>query len=173
MKVKDLMTPVEEYMTLGKDATLGEVRTALEGGKHRDILVVDANGDFAGVLTMTDIILALEPNYKRLAKRGKDTDILSNRFVSEIFKEFDLWTDSLADLCKKGCDIKVEEVMYVPRESEYIDEDAKLEHGVHHYIVGVHQPVIVRNKSQVSGILRMADIFEEIITRMNTCACNK
>ena len=59
MKVKELMIPVADYQTLGKDACLGEVAAALKASKHRDILVVDDNGSFVGVLTMTDVIMAL------------------------------------------------------------------------------------------------------------------
>ncbi|MDC0336280.1 CBS domain-containing protein [Pseudodesulfovibrio sp.] len=173
MKVTNLMTPVDEYKTIGLDALLGEVVVALADSKHRDILVLDESGAFAGVLTMSDIIMALEPNYKKLGKKDLDSDILSNRFVADLFKEFDLWSNTLADLCKKGCNIKVADAMYTPAEEEYLDQDSDLEHGVHHYVIGTHQPIIVRNNGDVTGVLRMADVFEEIIKRMNVCSCEQ
>ena len=173
MKVKDLMTPIGDYKTLGIDALLGDAAVLLTEAAHRDIVIVDAKGAFAGILTMTDVLMALEPNYKKLGKKDLDSDVLSNRFVADIFKEFDLWSDTLADMCEKGCAIAVADAMYVPDKEEYLDEEANLEHGVHNYIVGTHQPLVVRSNGQVVGLLRMADVFEEIIQRMNACACKQ
>lgn len=171
MKVKELITPVSEYKTLTKDATLSDAATTLRDSKHRDILVVNENDAFIGVLTMVDILMAFEPNYKKLNRKDLDTDILSNRFVADIFKEFDLWSNPLEDLCKKGLDIKVGDAMYTPADEEYLDINADLENGVHQYIVGGHQPIIVRDNGNVAGILRLNDVFEELIKRMNACAC--
>ena len=170
MKVKELMIPVADYQTLGEDATLGDVAAALTASKHRDILVVDAAGSFVGVLTMADVILALEPNYKKLSKKGLDTDILSNRLVAEQFKEFNLWGDSLTNICSKGVGIKATDAMHVPEDAHYIDGDSDVEHGVHMYMVGTPQPLIVRSNGNVIGVLRMSDVFAEIVNRMNACA---
>lgn len=170
MKVKQLMIPVGDYQTLGTDATLGDVAGVLDKGRHRDILIVDGKGAFVGVLTMTDIITALEPNYKKLGRKGLDSDVLSPRLVAEQFKEFNLWADTLTNICARGVAIKVTDAMHVPEDGHYIDEDSDIEHGLHMYMVGTPQPLIVRNKSTVTGVLRMSDVFNEIIGRMHTCA---
>ncbi|WP_319584405.1 CBS domain-containing protein [uncultured Pseudodesulfovibrio sp.] len=170
MKVKELMTPVGDYQTLGTDATLGDVSAVLERGSHRDILIVDEKGAFAGILTMLDIITALEPNYKKLFKKNLQSETLSNRYVAEQFKEFNLWNDTLNNICAKGVKISVTDAMHVPEEGHYINEDNDLEYGVHMYMVGTPQPLIVRNNGQVTGVLRMSDVFKEIIGRMHTCA---
>ena len=172
MKVKELMIPVADYQTLGKNACLGEVAAALSASKHRDILVVDDNGSFVGVLTMTDFILALEPNYKKLKGKDLSSDILSNRLVAEQFKEFNLWGDTLSNICSRGAGVSVMDAMHVPEESHYIDEDNDIEHGVHMYMVGTPQPLIVRNNGNVTGVLRMSDVFAEIVNRMNACVLN-
>lgn len=169
MQVKELMIPVADYQTLGVDASLGDVAAALSASKHRDILVVDGQGSFAGVLTMGDFILALEPNYKKLNKRNLDTDVLSNRLVAEQFKEFNLWSDSLSNICSKAASIKVADAMHVPKEGHYIDADSDIEHSVHMYMVGTPQPLIVRSNGSVVGVLRMSDVFAEIVNRMNAC----
>jgi len=170
MKVKNLMTPVGEYKTLGLDACLSDVVAALTDSKHRDIIIVDEKGAFTGVVTMTDIIMALEPNYKKLNKKDMDSDILSNRFVAEQFKEFGLWTDTLANLCEKSTDICVKDAMHIPEDEHYINIDEELEHGVHMYVIGTPQPIVVRDNGNVVGILRMSDVFDELIKRMNACA---
>lgn len=169
MKIKNLMIPVGDYKTVGIDATFGDVATVLQESEHRDVLVVNEEGKFVGVLTMIDIILALEPNYKKLGDKDLSSDILSNRFVAEQFKEFDLWSNPLSTLCESAASIKVTDAMYTPADGEYIDVEADLEQGVHRYIVGVHQPVVVRDNGDVVGILRMSDIFDEIKSRMLAC----
>ena len=169
MKVKELMIPVGEYRTVGVDATFSEVATALVDSGHRDVLILDGEGDLAGVLTMTDILVALEPNYKKLGKKDLDSDTLSNRYVADLFKEFDLWSDTLSKLCQQGSSIKASEAMYVPADAEYLDEDDSLEHAIHRYIVGTHQPLLVRSNGTITGVLRLGDIFEEITKRMIAC----
>ncbi|WP_319468046.1 CBS domain-containing protein [uncultured Pseudodesulfovibrio sp.] len=169
MKIKELMTPVSEYTTLKTDATLSDVVTALADSKHRDVFVVDEDGKCQGILTMTDIMLALEPNYKKILGKDSAHDILTHRLVSDLFAEYDLWDDTLAELCKKSLDTKAQKAMYVPGENEFLNEDDDLEQGVHRYIAGMHQPLIVRSNGTVTGVLRLADLFEEIRNRMLSC----
>ena len=171
MKVKDLMIPISDYKSVKTTASFAEVASILTESEHRDVLVTNEEGKFEGVLTMSDIILALEPNYKKLGQKDLQSDILSNRFVADIFKEFDLWSNTLSDLCKAGCEKKVTEAMHTPDNTEYIDVNEELEHGVHRYIIGTHQPLIVRDNGNVVGVLRLSDIFDEIKKRMLACAC--
>jgi len=171
MKVKELMTPVGEYTTLDTGATLGDAAAALSTSKHNDVLVINEQGSLAGILTMTDILAALEPSYKRLTEHERNGETLTNKYVADIFKEFGLWSDTLNELCRKCVNIKVSEVMNVPADVEYLDEEDNLEFGVHHYITGVHQPLIVRRKREVTGLLRLADVFAEIRKRITSCGC--
>ena len=92
--------------------------------------------------------------------------------MAEQFKEFNLWGDTLPNICSRGVEISVTDAMHVPEESHYIDEDTDIEHGVHMYMVGTPQPLIVRNNSNVTGVLRMSDVFAEIVNRMNACVLN-
>lgn len=171
MKVKELMTPVDEYVTLGTGATMGDAAAAMSTGKHSDIIVINGNGSLAGILTMTDILAALEPNYKRFTEHERNGETLTNKYVADIFKEFGLWSDTLNELCRKCVRIRVSEAMHVPAEVEYLDEEDDIEFGVHHYITGVHQPLIVRRKGEVTGLLRLADVFEEVRKKIISCGC--
>lgn len=170
MKVKELMVSVDEYATVGADASLSDVAAVLAGSNHRDVFVINGEGNLVGVINMTDILMALEPNYKKLSRKELDTDILSSRYVADLFKNYGLWSDPLTDLCKNGVDLKAETVMYVPDEGEYINEDDDLAQGFHRYIAGVHQPVLVRSNGTIVGVLRLSDLFNEVKTRMMTCA---
>jgi CBS domain containing-hemolysin-like protein len=171
MKVKELMTPVSEYTTLDTDTTLSEAVAALSKSSHNDVLVLNADGKLAGVLTMTDILAALEPSYKKLLGKEIDGETLTNKYVADIFKEFGLWSSTLTELCGKCANVKLSQAMYVPSEAEYLDEEDNIEFGVHHYITGVHQPLIVRQGTQVTGVLRLGDVFTEIKKRITSCTC--
>ena len=173
MKIKELMTPLSEYSTLGTDAKLSDVIVSLTESKHRDILIVDENGDLKGILTMTDILRALEPSYKKLDTHDRYKATLTSRYVGDVFKEFGLWTSSLSELCKKGCTTSVVDIMHVPDITDYLNEDDELEDALHHYVVGTQQPLIIRKNGEITGILRLVNVFDEIKKRMIACACEQ
>ena len=173
MKVKDLMIPVGDYKSVATDATLSTVAAVLADSEHRDVFVVNATGDLEGVLTMTDILVALEPNYKKLGQKDLDSDILSNRYVADLFKEFGLWGNTLDELCKKAVATSAADVMYVPSDEEYMNEEDDLEQAIHRYIVGTHQPIFVKSNGTVTGVIRLSDIFNEIKDRMASCALDE
>lgn len=73
-KVKDLMVSLSEYATVSEDATLFEAVLALEKAQeafeknrytHRAILVRGKSGDIIGKISQLDVLMGLEPNYKR------------------------------------------------------------------------------------------------------------
>ncbi|QGY41742.1 CBS domain-containing protein [Pseudodesulfovibrio cashew] len=170
MQVKDLMVPVSEYKSAGVNDSLGEVASVMAGGGHRDVLVVNDKGNLEGVITMTDIFMALEPNYKKLSRKELSTDILASRYVTDLFKEYGLWSVSLSELCEKNATIKAAEVMHVPDEHEFLKEEDDLEQAIHRFIVGMHQPLFVKANGTITGVLRMVDVFNEIEARMTSCA---
>jgi hypothetical protein len=63
----------------------------------------------------------------------------------------------------------VAEAMHVPEKSEYIKEDDNLEKALNHYVMGVHQPLIVKKGEDVTGVLRFGDIFEIVRERLLSC----
>ncbi len=179
MKVKEIMIPVDQYVTVPQTATLLDVFFALQADlaakadrqhAHRDVLVIGETGKLMGKVTMVDIFQALEPSYKRLLNGKVEHEVLTNEYVAAIFREFDLWSDSLETLCKRGAETSVLDVMHIPKEGEFVAENDDLERAIHRYVVGVHQPLLVRDgDGEVTGVLRFGDVFEEIRTRMLGC----
>ena len=170
-KIREVMVPVEEYVTVDESATLHDIFLTLEDDRknkenlshaYRDVLVFDAKGVFLGKVTMVDIFQSLEPNYQKFGTQETDHSTLTNSYVAKIFKEFDLWTESLDSLCEKSVDVKVKDLMHVPVEGEYVEADEELEKAIHRYIMGVHQPLLVRENGKLIGVLRFGDIFEII-----------
>lgn len=169
-QIKDVMIPVEEYVTVQKDATLLDLFLALEEDReskketrshaHRDVLVVDGAGDVVGKVTMLDIIQALEPGYRKM--KGAKQGTLTADYVSRIFEDMDLWAEPLTELCTRKLDCKVSDIMHEPAPKEKLAEEESLERAVHHYVMGVHQPLLAVKGGKVTGVVRLGDIFELI-----------
>jgi predicted transcriptional regulator len=174
IKIRQLMTPIADYKTINEDKTLYDVFQILEtdtpAGKsgHRDLIVLDSAGNFKGKVTMLDIFKALEPNYKKLDRNITD-GFLTRDYILNAVKEFDLWLEPVKDLCERGSGMKISTIMHTPKAVEYVDEQDSLEKALHKYVAGVHQPLIVRQKDHVTGILRFESLYEVIREHMLAC----
>ncbi|MGE4468590.1 MAG: CBS domain-containing protein [Desulfovibrio sp.] len=176
--VKELMVPLAEYVRVGKDDTLYQCFRTMEedrerkgrsGHAHRDALVFDENGDFLGKVTMLDVLMALEPTYKRLMGESQDKASLTSDYVARLYRDYDLWTEPLDTLCEEGAGLKVSEIMQTCSKSEFMDEEDDVGKALHKFVMGVHQPVIVRKGEKLTGVLRLGDVFEKV--RELTLAC--
>ena len=173
--VKEVMVPISDYITLREDDTLYDVFQILENNKndsrkhtHRDAIVLNRNAEFKGKVTMIDIFRALEPNYKKLTRDSKNA-VLTKDSVMKAVKDFNLWIEPIQSLCERGSGIKVSEVMHIPEGHEYIQEEDSLEKALHEYVMGVHQPLIVKKGNEVTGILRFGDLYEIVSKNMLAC----
>ena len=173
--VKDVMIPIAEYVTVKKDHNLTDVLQAFEtkrktdgGHAHRDAIVVDDDGCFIGKVTIIDIFRALESGYRKVRREQKGPT-LTDDFVREAIKELKLWMEPVEDICQRGSKVTVADAMHVPEKSEYIKEDDNLEKALNYYVMGVHQPLIVKKGDAVSGVLRFGDIFEIVRERLLSC----
>ena len=175
-QVQEIMIPILNYVTVQKENTIVEVLQSLEQARrsenehaHRDAIVVDANGVFIGKVTMIDVFRALEPNYTRIEKQQKK-GILTSDFVMKAAKDFNLWIEPTQTICERGGRLTVSDVMHTPEKMEYIEETATLENALHLYVMGIHQPLIVKNKDgKVTGLLRYGDVFEVVRQRLLAC----
>jgi len=177
IQVKEIMIPILDYVTVHEENSLVEVLQSLERARksenehaHRDAIVVDANGVFIGKLTMIDVFRALEPNYARLEKQ-QTKGTLTDEFVLKAAKDFNLWLEPAQTICERGSRLKVSDVMHTPEKMEYIKETATLDKALHLYVMGIHQPLIVKNEDgKVTGVLRFGDVFEAVRQRLLNCS---
>ncbi len=175
--VKNLMIPIASYVTVKKTDTLVDVMQALESARqanehaHRDAIVVDESGVFLGKVTMIDIFRALEPNYKKI-KSGHRGGFLTEDFVIKAVKEFNLWREPEESICKRGGKKTVAEVMHTPVNTEFLQENDTLENALNLYVMGVHQPLIVKDGEAVTGLLRFGDVFEVVRNALLSCNIN-
>ena len=176
IQVKEIMIPILNYVTVQKENSLVEVLQSLEVARksenehaHRDAIVIDANGVFIGKLTMIDVFRALEPNYTKVEQQ-QEQGVLTADFVMNAAQDFNLWIEPTKTICERGSRLKVADVMHTPEKMEYIKETDTLNNALHLYVMGVHQPLIVKNNvDQVTGVLRFGDIFEAIRQSLLKC----
>lgn len=176
-KIKDLMIPISEYVSVGMEDTLYDCFKALEedkaakamGHSHRDVLVFDAEGDVQGKVTMIDIYLALEPGYKSLMDSMDEGSVLTPEYMAGMFRDYDLWTQPLSDLCSKAARLKVKDIMHEPHESEFVEAGDRLDKALNMYVLGVHQPLLVREGGKIVGALRFGDVFSKIKESVLAC----
>lgn len=176
IQVKEIMIPISDYVTVQKEDSLVEVLRVLEKARkaesehaHRDAIVVDANGIFEGKLTMIDIFRALEPGYKKIKQQHKE-GTLTAEFVKKAAKDYNLWMEPTQTICERGSQLKVADVMHTSEKIEFIKETGGLEKALHLYVMGVHQPLIVKNNDNtVTGVLRFGDIFEAVRLSLLSC----
>lgn len=179
IRVKDLMVPVEEYVTISETATLYEAVIKLEQAQreyeegkcpHRAILVIGTSGEVIGRMNKIDVIRSLEPKYVELGDLRKVSGFgLAPEFMKAMMEKFELWETPLNDLCRKSADVKVGDLVATPLEGEIIDSEATLNKAVHQIIVGHNQSLIVKSGGKIVGILRLTDVFAEIAKRMRLC----
>jgi CBS-domain-containing membrane protein len=179
-KVKDLMIPLAEYATVKEDAELFDAVAALEKAqskfgkdryRHRAILVMNAAGQVVGKISQMDVIRSLEPKYSEIGDpRMISRAGFSLQFLKSMLETLGLWQDSLADICQKAKSVKVKEFMYAPTEGEYIDEDASMSQAIHQLVMGQHHSLLVlTGAKKISGILRLTDVFEEVVRSIKAC----
>lgn len=179
MKVKDLMVPLEEYAVISEDATLFEAICALEesrlkydtrGYKHRAVLVKGAEGTIIGKLSQWDVLRSLDPKYNQIGDLKKLSGFgLSAEFLRSTIQRHELWKRPLDDLCRTASGLRVGDIISSPDESELIEAETSLNQAAHQLIMGHHQSLLVKDKGQVVGILRLSDVFQEVAARIQAC----
>lgn len=179
IRVKDLMVPLESYATAPEDATLSEAVAALEKAqkafdqtryKHRAVLICNKEGNVVGKLSQIDVLRGLESKYWEIGGQDAlDRFGLSQGYLKSMMEQYSLWDKPMRDICRKATDIKVKDIMYTPTEGEYVKEDATLNEAIHQLVMGRHQSLLVLSGEKITGVLRLTDVFMEVVQSIHAC----
>lgn len=174
-KVQDLMVSFAEFGSVNEDAPLSEALEVIEssrvrltsGEPTRAVLVVNHLGEIIGQLGIIEALTALEPKYSVMG----DLDImsragLSSEFLDKINQDFNLFDDSLENLLRRSAHVPVGKVMRPLRES--IPEEAGLAEAIHKMLMWKAMRVLVTREGKAVGILRLVDVFREIVRIMRS-----
>ena len=177
--VKELMIPVDDYATVSYEATLREAVLALDEAhsrdsqrhyKHRAVLVLGDDGVVIGKLSMHDVIVALEPAYREMGDvRALVQSGLSLEFLHSIRESFAMWQYPLEHICEKAASRPIREVMYTPTEAEHVEASTTLDEAIHQLVVGSHQSLLVTDGNAGVGVLRLTDVFHEVMLAIKAC----
>ncbi len=175
--VKDLMVPAEQCATVRQEVTVGEalrkfkamgkgqsgVRESAECGA---LLVVDQGNRAIGKLGRTDIVMRLDPGYRR---QGDSSAIahtatagLSPALLRSLLHRYSAWNESFETRCQSVLVLTVEECMCQPNSSECVMDSDLLEVAVHKLAISHHQSLLVVGTQGIAGILSLCAVFREI-----------
>jgi len=169
-KVRDVMLSLEEYATIRKGCTIRDALFALNKAQlgltcdrhqHRAVLVLDPRGDVVGKLSHLAILRSLEPvGIREDDVAALDRAGLSIDFIGRLKREVQASGISLRQMCRAAARVRVEDAM-VPV-SESIDEEAPLTEAIQQMVRSREQSMLVRRQGRAVGVLRLADVFEEV-----------
>jgi len=153
MKAKDLMIPLQEYLT--PDNTLKEAAHLLSVAQRGEekvgvkaLPVLDASGNLVGILSIGDILKAVHPAYMDLMNLGSFA-----------------WDGMVETFAQKSAGKKVRDLM-TPKVIT-VKEDSTLMECVDHMLKNNIKRVPVLNKDgRVAGMLYERDVFYEITKSM-------
>jgi len=179
-KVKNLMVPAAEYVSVSEDATLFEAVKALDASlknypndryPHRGILIYGKNKKVVGKLGHIDILTALEPRYFEMQDRKELKTLgFSKQFMKSMLENYRFLDGAMNNICKKAGETKVDEFVGSPTDSEFVDLEDSLDEAIHQLVLGQHQSLLVtNNEGDIVGILRLTDVFSIICQSMYEC----
>lgn len=178
-RVKDLMVPLSEYVTVSKEATLAEAVMALQKSheefdptkhRHRAVLVYDENQNIIGKLSMICMLRALEPKYDQMISDRRPMHLgFTRQFQKTMLNQLKLWEAPLEHICKKASSLRVDSFMTTPEDGELIEKEATLNEAIHQLVMGNHQSLLVTEGRKVIGVLRLTDVFTAVSEMIIAC----
>ena len=163
-RVRDVMVPLHEYTTVSDAATVQEaverlresfvgrpVTDSLMETGHRSVLVLDSEGQVAGLLTIIDLLRSIMPAYLSAPKPSlADSIRYSPMFWAGMFTRE---TEALADT-------PVGRVMSPPPPA--IRAAANLMDAAYEMVRSGHRRMVVMDGDRLVGMIREQDLFFEM-----------
>lgn len=178
-KVKDIMTPIEEYDRIGANDSLCNALTILKrhyeeekvdhrGKFHKTLFVTDDSENIIGKINMFDIIKGLVPDGVKKPELSRAFySVFSSRIlgvadtVGNIQKNFKWLHSSFLDLVKQVAHKKINEIMSPVH--PVLEEKDTINSAV--FIMfkeNIRQPLVVR-EGRIVGVVDLMVIFSELL----------
>ncbi|MCP3954990.1 MAG: CBS domain-containing protein [Desulfobacterales bacterium] len=174
--VKDLMVPISEYATVPEGSTVLDAIVALEKAQedfahtrysHRAVLILGKDKRVVGKLSQFDFLRSLEPGGEQAAVLADiDKFGFSAKAVALQREQYRLQEVPLAEIFQDAAKLKVEEFMQTPAESEFIEAKTSLHTAIHQMIIDPTLSLLVVEKQEIVGILRLSDVFGAVFHTM-------
>lgn len=171
------MVPISEYATVVVGTPLIDAIRALEQAQeayttskyqHQAILVLDTNGDVVGKISQLRALKAIEPEFdfngqiKEMQKLN-----FSESYIAKLRDQLRSQGEIIQrETLQKAATTKVEDFMQSHSFGEYVDEECRLDTAIHKLVAGTHLSLLVTRGEEITGILRIADVFAAIFHEM-------
>ncbi|MBW2036612.1 MAG: CBS domain-containing protein [Deltaproteobacteria bacterium] len=179
IRVKKIMSPIEEYDTVGPEDTMRsalrilkknyeKIQANIPGKYHKTIFVVDESKNIVGKLSIYDLIRGLVPEPARKAElsRAYYAAVSSRTLevadeIGEIQHRFAWLHTSFLDLLQKEADKKVKEIMSPVY--PLVDEEDRINKAIYvMFYEKIRQPLVTR-KGKVVGVVNLMDVFRRFL----------
>ena len=163
MKVKDLMLPLSECPKVSGDRTIHEAMVMLEADRERFrksdyrprlLLVLDDQSRVIGSVRHAEMLRGLLGASRPVAATEPGDQSPAAQISSS--------SKGIADLLSPDRNLTVKAITHFPTENEYMEEDAPLEEAVSRLIAGPYLNLFVKSGNEITGILRMSDLFQRL-----------
>ena len=179
-KIKDIMAPIEDYDRVNIDAQLCDAMSILKGNfeklksgdngnYHKTLLVVDAEDNIVGKLSMYDLIRGLVPEPAKKPEVSKAYGAMRSGRVREVsaevgdFQEHFNWLHAtFSDLIKQEAHKKVRDIMS-PIAKSSLKADDKLTHGIYTLFKDNVRQQFVQDEEKIVGVVNLNVIFTELL----------
>ena len=167
MKVKDLMIPVSDCPQVSEARTIYDAIVMLEASRERFrqtgylprvLLVRNEALRVIGSLRHADMLRAFAGGADEGGGPKPSSDSWEARMTA--------CRRSFGNLLSTARRVKVKAVMHLPSDMEYVAEDAPIEEAACRLTAGPHLHLFVRSGEEITGILRMSDLFLRLCEEM-------
>lgn len=157
--IRDICVPLAEYPHLPDTATLRDALAILRAGqtdrkRFRHLLVLNAQGQLAGILGMRDILRGLFPDYLRTQERAHHDGPIPDFPALTL-----IWAETCHSQCPMAADKPVRDFMsQVPAKVGVNDPITKAA-----YLMVIHDTSMlpVADGNKLVGVVRQIDVFNE------------
>jgi CBS domain-containing protein len=158
--VKEILVPISDYPNIGDGASVKDafliLKNNFEKGKgYRSILVLDERNQLKGVLSLADLIKAVEPQFLKVTKPDAYQGISVGYPALSL-----IWQELFSEECKEEAKKPVKEVM-APVQATVTLEDP-IAKAAYLLIMTNSRVLPVLDKDKVIGVVRLVDVFKEI-----------
>ncbi|MCP4580306.1 MAG: CBS domain-containing protein [candidate division Zixibacteria bacterium] len=169
-KVKDIMIPLSEYVSVSVDDTIKDALAAIRESHanmptdayyHRAVLVRNEDGEVVGKLGYLGFMGALDQKYDNLEKMKQLAGSgITKADLNREMTDLGFWTGCLPIIKKRASEIKMEQVMI--KFEEAIHEDSSLAEAMHLMAEMQILSLLTTRDGKITGVIRLSDLFEEI-----------
>ena len=180
-KVKDIMSPIEEYNFVNEDDRLCDALRILRdnheklqqntpGNFHKTLFVKNTEGQIVGKFSTFDLIRGLVPEsarktdskkqyyYRSLSMRAEEVE----KEIKQIQERFHWFNTSFFDLVRQETQKKVSEVMSPI--DPLLEENDSINKAVYlMFKENIRQPLVLRD-GMIVGVVTLMCVFEELLS---------